>query len=77
MKCDGCAEWREAGYLPACVEACPYRALDFGDVDELAAKYGTDMVHTLPVLGEDGTGPSTLIKAREVALEDAGTLLVL
>ena len=77
VKCDGCAAWREAGYLPACVEACPYRALDFGDVDELAAKYGADLVHTLPAIGEGETGPSTLIKARPVALTDAGVPLVL
>lgn len=70
VKCDGCIEWREAGYLPACVEACPYRALDFGDVDELAKKYGTDHVSTLPVIGEDKTGSKTAIKAREVALKD-------
>ena len=77
VKCDGCAAWREAGYLPACVEACPYRALDFGDVDELAAKYGADLVHTLPAIGEGDTGPSTQIKARPVALTDAGAPLVL
>lgn len=77
VKCDSCAEWREAGYLPACVEACPYRALDFGDVEELAAKYGADLVTTLPVLGEDTTGSHTLIKARPVALEDEGVPIVL
>ncbi len=77
VKCDSCAEWREAGYLPACVEACPYRALDFGDVEELAAKYGADLVTTLPVLGEDTTGSHTLIKARSVAIEDEGVPIVL
>ncbi len=77
MKCDSCAEWREAGYLPACVEACPYRALDFGDVDELAAKYGADLVTALPAIGEDTTGSHTLIKARPVALEDEGVPITL
>ena len=59
------------------MEACPYRALDFGDVDELAAKYGADLVHALPAIGEGDTGPSTQIKARPVALTDAGAPLVL
>lgn len=77
VKCDSCAEWREAGYLPACVEACPYRALDFGDVDELAAKYGPGLVTDLPLFGESSTGPATLIKARAVALEDEGVPLTL
>ena len=72
MKCDGCIQWREAGYLPACVEACPCRALDFGDVDELQRKYGSgaNLVSTLPVIGEDKTGSQTLIKPREVALSE-------
>ena len=26
--------------MPVCVEACPLRALDFGDIDELREKYG-------------------------------------
>ena len=43
----------------------------------LAAKYGADLVHTLPAIGEGETGPSTLIKARPVALTDAGVPLVL
>lgn len=79
MKCDGCIEWREAGYKPACVEACPYRALDFGDVEELKAKYGAgaNLVSTLPAIGEDKTGSHTQIKPREVALGDDGVAIQL
>ena len=55
VKCDACSEWRAAGYLPACVEACPYRALDFGDIEELREKYGDDAVSALPAIGEDTT----------------------
>ena len=56
VKCDACSEWRAAGYLPACVEACPYRALDFGDIEELREKYGDDAVSALPAIGEDTVG---------------------
>ena len=74
VKCDLCVD-RPGG--PACVEACPYRALDFGDVEELRAKYGAEAVSSIPALGEDPTGSHTLIKARAAALEDEGTPVTL
>ncbi len=37
-KCDMCAEWIEKGQIPACVEACPKGALQFGDRDKLLAE---------------------------------------
>ena len=39
-KCHFCVDLVLAGQAPACVAACPNRALDFGDLDELKAKYG-------------------------------------
>lgn len=58
VKCDGCADRVRAGGRPVCVEACPIRALDFGEVDELAERYGSfsdlpplpDSSATLPCL---------------------------
>lgn len=40
-KCDMCYDRLEQGELPACVMACPGRALDFGTLEEMEAKYGT------------------------------------
>ena len=37
-KCDGCIDRVRAGLKPVCVMACPCDALDFGTVEEMAAK---------------------------------------
>lgn len=34
-KCDFCIERTEKGLLPACVEACPTKALRYGRVDDV------------------------------------------
>jgi DMSO reductase anchor subunit len=39
-KCNLCLEDLDAGKEPACVAACPVRALDFGDFSGLAERYG-------------------------------------
>ena len=66
-KCDACKPFRDAGGNPVCVDACVLRALDFGDVDELRAKYGDDAVTAIPVHPDGGTDPNTIITPKEVA----------
>jgi anaerobic dimethyl sulfoxide reductase subunit B (iron-sulfur subunit) len=39
-KCDFCQDLQANGQNPACVDACVMRALDFGELSELRAKYG-------------------------------------
>ncbi|SHI03401.1 DMSO/selenate family reductase complex B subunit [Ferrimonas marina] len=60
-KCDGCYERIEMGRKPICVESCPLRAMDFGPIDELRSKYGTNAdINPLPSSGE--TQPNLVIK---------------
>ena len=40
-KCDMCADYRAEGEDPACVAACPSRALGWGPIDELRAEHGS------------------------------------
>jgi anaerobic dimethyl sulfoxide reductase subunit B (iron-sulfur subunit) len=73
VKCDSCKDLREAGGVPTCVAACPLRALDFGDMDELRRKYSADaaLVSDLPCLPSSSyTGPNLLIKPNDAALRD-------
>jgi len=42
FKCTMCVGRLEQGKLPVCVAACPWRALDFGPIDTLTSKYGTN-----------------------------------
>ena len=39
-KCDFCRDYLEQGLPPSCVAACPCRALDYGEYDELLKRYG-------------------------------------
>jgi anaerobic dimethyl sulfoxide reductase subunit B (iron-sulfur subunit) len=41
-KCDFCKDQLSQGQNPYCVDACVMRALDFGEFDELRAKYGDE-----------------------------------
>lgn len=70
-KCDGCYGLRAAGNEPACVAGCPNRALYFGDMDELMAKFGSDLDNgTISVLPDrTQTNPNILIKAKDCAFE--------
>ncbi len=60
IKCDMCREELEAGRKPVCVISCPMRALDFGDMEELAARYGEGDAEIEP-LPRATTAPSLVL----------------
>ena len=60
VKCNMCADRVAEGQLPICVEACPLRALDFGEIDELRAKYG-DVAEMAPLPPASETKPNLVI----------------
>lgn len=64
VKCDSCKDLRDARHEPNCVAACPMRAIEFGDMDELRAKHGNDTKSELPVIAPAHyTHPNLLVKA--------------
>ncbi|MBR4875293.1 MAG: FAD-dependent oxidoreductase, partial [Clostridia bacterium] len=75
QKCDGCAARRAEGRNPICVDACPVRALQFGDLEELKAQYGSCGAE-LPFLPDPAmTCPSLLVNGTEPATEAAAPTL--
>ena len=60
-KCDGCQDRLAAGAQPNCVDACPQRALEFGDVAELRRQHGT-LAALAPLPDAATTRPSRVFK---------------
>lgn len=70
IKCDGCKSFRDAGQNPVCVDACVMRAIDYGEIEELKAKY-PDAVVDLPILPSSSeTNPSAVITPYPAALQE-------
>ncbi len=72
-KCNFCQDLLAEGGNPACVDACPMRALDFGELEDLQAKYGT--VNAIePMPSGEYTNPSIVITPHKNAeMVGAGT----
>lgn len=59
-KCDLCQDRIASGENPVCVDACPLRAIHFGDIDELRAEYGDVGIELIG--DEKNTSPNIVIK---------------
>ncbi|BAK44193.1 4Fe-4S dicluster domain-containing protein [Eggerthella sp. YY7918] len=68
-KCDACIQLRGAGEQPACVAACPMRALEFGSIEDLRAAH-PDAVNQIVILPDASqTNPSVAVEPKAAALE--------
>ena len=64
QKCNFCLDRWIEGKKPACVMACPTRALDAGPIEELESRYGTG--REAPGWRYDpALGPSVVVKAKQ------------
>jgi len=63
-KCDFCQDLQAAGGNPACVDACVMRALEFGDLEELRAKYG-DLASVEPLPKANITQPAFVMTSHK------------
>lgn len=59
-KCDFCVDRLADGRKPLCVEACPMRALHFGEYEELKAKFG-NTPHIAPLPQRELTAPCLVL----------------
>ena len=65
-KCNFCQDLQANGQNPACVDACVMRAIEFGDLQELRAKYG-DVNAVAPLPSADLTHPALVITPNKKA----------
>ena len=66
LKCDGCVDRTAEGGMPICVESCPERAIEFGDIEALRAKHGT-LDALAPMPAGNKTKPSLVLKPSKTA----------
>jgi anaerobic dimethyl sulfoxide reductase subunit B len=64
-KCNMCKDLVDKGERPACVESCPYRALDFGPLDELQKAHGA-FAAPAPLPDPNITKPSIVYNPNKV-----------
>jgi len=72
-KCDFCEDYLADGKNPSCVDSCPMRVIDFGDLEELKQKYG-GAAQLYPLPEAHHTQPAILIKPHKDAVESGDSL---
>lgn len=60
-KCDFCQDRLEAGLSPLCVEACPLRAIHFGEYEDLKKQFG-ELNHVAPLPDPNLTRPCLFVR---------------
>lgn len=67
-KCDGCSERVAEGRQPICVEACPLRALAFGEAEELRKIYENVSSDIMPLPESSYTRPHLFMRLSPAAV---------
>ena len=67
-KCDLCYDKIINNENPSCVDACPMRALDFGDINALREKYGSTQT-IFPLASPALTDPNIVIRSHKNSLK--------
>jgi anaerobic dimethyl sulfoxide reductase subunit B (iron-sulfur subunit) len=65
-KCDFCRDALKAGNVPACVAACPTRALIYGEFEELQQIAGGQQT-IAPLPDHELTAPSAVFKPHKMS----------
>jgi anaerobic dimethyl sulfoxide reductase subunit B (iron-sulfur subunit) len=72
-KCTFCEDLLAKGENPACVDACPMRAIEYGELSELRAKYGS-LAAIEPLPSASLTSPALVITPhRHAQMSGTGT----
>ncbi|WP_302384663.1 4Fe-4S dicluster domain-containing protein [uncultured Adlercreutzia sp.] len=73
LKCDMCKDRVAREEVPVCVGACTMRALDWGSLDDMVAKYGEGDIEVEP-LPENTTNPNLILTPhRDAQKSGSGT----
>lgn len=65
QKCDLCRERLDENKKPVCVEACPVRALDAGQLDQLVKNYGAGK-EARGFVNSPSAGPSVVFRPKQL-----------
>lgn len=68
-KCDLCDDLVKHGEQPACVASCLMRAIEFGDINELRARYGSN-ANIVGLSDSQETKPSIVIKPHRTLADE-------
>jgi len=76
-KCKYCAHRLDEGGIPACVEACPFEAMDFGPRDEILKKARrrieeNEGIYVDHIYGEREVGGTSFMYVSDVPFDDIG-----
>ena len=66
-KCDFCRDRLQVDKVPVCVSACPSRALQFGNMEELIAQYGESALMA-PLPPSETTSPNLVVGSHKAAV---------